>query len=102
MPPLGVGPGIVDAPLPPTSMLTVGYGDSSVYPWQFNLNDRDKKDVGFFKLFLSTIPADLSCILQKSPFEKARAGALVALQDNAPKLWATQLVTVIQVEGTDE
>ena len=98
MPPLGADP-----PLLPGSMLTVGYGDSSVHPWQFNLNDRDKKDVGFFKLFLSTIPADLSCIPQESPFEKARA--LADLQDNAhyaSKLWATQLVTVIQVEGTDE
>ena len=96
MPPLGVDP-----PLLPGSMLTVGYGDSSVYPWQFNLNARYEKDVGFFKLFLSTIPADLSCIIQQSPFDKAaRAGTEVALQDNAPKLWATQLVTVVQVEGT--
>lgn len=62
----------------------------------------DKKDIGFFKLFLSTRPAHFSSILQQSPFEidRSRTGR-VGTPDLpiAEVLWGAKLVTVIQVDS---
>lgn len=100
MPPqAGAGLGNVDAPLPKQSKLTLGYGGGGVPPWKFSLREGDEKDIGFFKLFLSTVHTDFSSILQGSPFkpDKPRAGAKAKLP--VPEFWATQLVTVIQVDS---
>jgi len=81
-------------------MLGVGYGDGGVDPWQFTLPDGAKKDVGFFKLFLSTRPAFFESILQESPFAgyQGRGGRPTAPQLVDEETWGSQLVTVIQVE----
>ena len=62
----------------------------------------DKKDIGFFKVFLSTRPAHFSSILQQSPFEigMSRAGKLAAPDSpNVEILWGTKLATMIQVDS---
>ncbi|KAF8873800.1 hypothetical protein CPB84DRAFT_1817961 [Gymnopilus junonius] len=60
MPPFGA-----DAPLPPNSKLAIGYGDGGAIPWQFVIPDGESKDLGFFRLFLSTRPAYFESILQE-------------------------------------
>ncbi|KAF8988246.1 caspase domain-containing protein [Cyathus striatus] len=49
--------------------LTIGYGEGGAPPWQFLLRVGDTKDVGFFKLFLTTRATNLSSIAQDSPFD---------------------------------
>jgi hypothetical protein len=98
-PQAGAGPGNVDAPLPANSKLTLGHGGGGVPPWIFRLREGDKKDVGFFKLFLSTVHADFSSILQESPFKTDRPRAGEKAQLLVHEFWATQLVTVIQVDS---
>jgi hypothetical protein len=62
----------------------------------------DKKDIGFFRLFLSTRPAHFSSILQQSPFDigMLRAGK-VGVPDTPVEeiLWGAKLVTIIQVDS---
>jgi hypothetical protein len=102
-PPFGAGAGrlttAVDAPLPAKSHLTVGYGEGGVSPWQFLLRDGEDTDVGFFKLFLTTSPADFSSIAQESPFETSisRYGKVASAQLPGTEQWGSQLSTVIQV-----
>lgn len=99
---MGAGSGKVDVPLPPHSRLPLGYGGGGVPPWQFALREGEKKDIGFFKLFLSTCPTNFSSILQESPFDSgmSRFGRTVAIGDlDPPQLWAAQLVTVVQVDS---
>jgi len=105
-PPFGAGPRHltkIDVPLRPKSKLTIGYGAGGVPPWHFMFREGDKKDIGFFKLFLSTRPAHFSNILQQSPFEidTLRAGQVGAPEPPVAEiLWGTKLVTIIQVERT--
>ena len=103
-PPLGAGAGKwttnVNAPLSPKSHLTVGYGDGGVAPWQFLLRAGEHKDVGFFKLFLTTSPADLSSIPQENVFTSSgfsRYGKTATPERPETVLWGSQLSTVIQL-----
>ncbi|KAJ3505257.1 hypothetical protein NLJ89_g7510 [Agrocybe chaxingu] len=93
----------VDVPLPPKSSLAIGYGKLDVIPWQFFLPEGEKKDLGFFKLLLSTRPAYFDNILQESPFEpqslaSKRVGKPSGTEPSREDKWGAQLVTVIQVE----
>jgi hypothetical protein len=104
MPPFGAGAGrlttAVDAPLPPKSQLTIGYGNGSASPWQFRLCDGDDHDVGFFKLFLTTSPADFSSITQESPFSTqdfSRPVKPTGKKLPEAGLWGSQLATVVQL-----
>jgi hypothetical protein len=95
----------VDAPLPPKSQLTIGYGDGGASPWQLLLRDGEDKDVGFFKLFLTTSPADFSSISQDSPFNIrsfSRHAKLVAKERPETELWGSQLSTVVQLRYAKE
>ncbi|TFK31409.1 caspase domain-containing protein [Crucibulum laeve] len=103
-PPIGAGSGtktsLIDAPLPPKSELTIGYGDGGVPPWQFLLREGDTKDVGFFKLFLTTSPTSFSSIAQESPFETgsiSRYGKPAKPEGLETEKWGTKLSTIIQV-----
>ena len=103
MPPFGAGTkglsAAVDAPLPPKSTLAIGYSDGGVSPWQFLLRKGDDKDVGFFKIFLTSSPADLSSITQESPFVEnnipSRAGR--SSLPKFPDVWGSKLSTIIQL-----
>ncbi len=95
----------VDAPLPARSRLSLGYGDGGINPWQFVLPESQKKDLGFFKLFLSSRPAYFESICKESPFNteeetlsvQSRAGKSSIPEPPPEDKWGTQLVTVIQV-----
>ncbi|KAH6910782.1 caspase domain-containing protein [Coprinopsis sp. MPI-PUGE-AT-0042] len=67
--PLGAGDGKylakkVDSPLPPHSRLPLGYGNGGS-PWELILDDKEK-DVGFFRLFVSTLPANFNSLEQST------------------------------------
>jgi hypothetical protein len=97
---MGAGDGkyttAVDAPLSPKSQLTIGYGDGGVPPWQFFLRDGEDEDVGFFKLFLTTSPADFSSIPQESPFNLP-LGFFRHAERPVAEIWGSQLSTVVQL-----
>ena len=93
-------PGKIDAPLPPKSTLTIGYGDSGVYPSASRLSKGQKKDVRFFKLFLFSSPTDISNIPQVSPFSSfARFSDNGPVVLGTPNVWATKLVAVVIVDS---
>ena len=103
-PPFGAGSGrltAVDPPLPPKSQLTIGYGEGGVSPWQLLLRDGENKDVGFFKLFLTTSPAEFSSTPQQSPSESSVSGygQRTAAKSPGAELWGSQLSTVIQTRA---
>jgi hypothetical protein len=89
----------VDAPLPPKSRLTIGFGNGGGLPWRFHLRDGEDIDVGFFKLFLTTSPADFASIIQGSPFVENSLGyRIVPIEGERPEVyeWGSQLSTVVQ------
>jgi len=57
------------APIQPMESLTIGYGDSEASPFAYQLQDGLDLDVGFVKVFLSLTPANLSHVVQDSPFD---------------------------------
>ncbi|KDR77353.1 hypothetical protein GALMADRAFT_66422 [Galerina marginata CBS 339.88] len=104
LPPFGGGAGSlttkVDAALPPNSKLAIGYGDGGAVPWQFLLPKGEQKDLGFFRLFLSTRPAYFENILQeRTPFASGsvRSVRLGPAESPEAETWGVQTVTVIQV-----
>jgi hypothetical protein len=55
--------------LRPGSSLAIGYGQANVSPWGFWLEEPDQRDLGFFRVFLSTRPMpSFFCMQQDSPF----------------------------------
>jgi hypothetical protein len=95
----------VNAPLSPKSHLTIGYGDGGVSPWQFLLRDGEDKDVGFFKLFVTTSPADFASIPQESPFMASSFSRhVITATPERPEaeLWGSQLSTVVQLRHAIE
>ena len=55
------------------SKLTLGYGNGGAAPWEFVFAENRDKDVGFFRLFLSSSPADFACLTRRrSPFERVQ------------------------------
>ncbi|PVF91863.1 hypothetical protein CPB86DRAFT_820144 [Serendipita vermifera] len=89
--------GRVDAPLPPKGpdgIFTIGYGSGGIPPLLYTLREGQSLDVGFLKLFLSTEPAQLSSIVQPSPFTTDRMAAF-----KRPKVsgcWHTVLIPLVQ------
>jgi hypothetical protein len=56
-------------PLAPKSKFSIGHGtNDGLNPWSFYIRPNESKDVGFFKLFLTTTPTNLDCIVQDSAF----------------------------------
>ncbi|KAF9445416.1 hypothetical protein P691DRAFT_675656, partial [Macrolepiota fuliginosa MF-IS2] len=95
-----------DAPLPANSEFRIGYcGDGGVDPWEFMLREGESKDVGFFKLFVTTAPVSLKNIEQECPYGDApvkRAGR-VSAPLSGPRLevlgvWDVLVKTVVQHE----
>lgn len=94
--------GVVDPPLLPRSVLTIGYGDTATEPWTFGLRPGENVDVGFFKVFFTTSPSDFSTLLQDSPFVPSpgasRAGQLNNPPSPAVEFWGTKLATIVHKE----
>lgn len=87
----------VDAALPPRSRLAVGYGNSISEPWQFVIPKGQDKDIGYFRLFLSSRPGNFQSISQFSPFE-GRRGMTPKYPDRADtNMWMVKTATAIQV-----
>ncbi|CAG8685517.1 5092_t:CDS:2, partial [Acaulospora colombiana] len=94
-----------DAPLQPNGgVLTIGYGTGGENPWSHYVRDEEvfqsgkvtqdqqNLDVGVFKLFLTTKPADLSSMEQQSPFSGDYRAAR-KLQWDDLVLWARPFMT---------
>ncbi|CAE6497445.1 unnamed protein product [Rhizoctonia solani] len=60
------GNGYVDAPLEANGELTIGYGNDDMISGPISF--RFAPDVGYFKLFLTTLPGDFDSMVQPSPF----------------------------------
>lgn len=108
LPPIGAGKYAqttkVDAPLPARSALAIGHGDGGATPWSFMLPPDVKKDLGFFRVFLTTRPASFESILQEvSPFDDdlSRSIQSPVVQDVFPEEgeWSVQTVTLIQIDS---
>lgn len=93
----------VDAPLPPgpDSRFPIGYGDGGVPPWRFELREGEDVDVGFFKLFVTTAPVDLSSIVQDSPLApdnlvNRSRGQAQPVEVGDTEMWGTRMATILQ------
>jgi len=85
----------LDIPLPKNGgSLTIGYGTGGAPAQTFYLRTGQKLDVGFLKIFLSTVPVDLSTIPQSSPFERARS--IEQFTKTEEETWGTMLIPVLQ------
>jgi len=85
----------LDVPLPKNGgTLTIGYGTGGAPAQTFYLRTGQKLDVGFLKIFLSTVPVDLSTIPQSSPFERTRSAE--QLTKTEEEVWGTMLIPVLQ------
>ncbi|KAJ3517701.1 hypothetical protein NLJ89_g335 [Agrocybe chaxingu] len=101
----------VNPPLLPHSWLTIGHGASSVWPWGFLLQENVKKDLGFFRVFLSTHPTpSFFSMKQTSPFPASdiergggkREPRLASYRgpSGAPiERCGSRLVTIVQVDS---
>ena len=112
IPAKGSGREPVDTPLLPHSKLALGYGSGGGTPWEFVFADDRSKDIGFFKLFLSSSPANFGCLVRrKTPFdqdaenrhaaevdkEEREAAELRTALDNSAQTWGVKMATVIQI-----
>ncbi|PVF95447.1 hypothetical protein CPB86DRAFT_788001 [Serendipita vermifera] len=96
------------APLQPGGFLTIGYGTGGQNPWNHYVRDEEDVakgnilqenqdlDIGIFKLFLTTEPADLSSIAQKTPFSDDFRGGNGPTVDGGDKWDAISTVVVVQ------
>lgn len=66
------------------------------------LRDGEKKDFGFFKLFVTTAPVNLGSMAQECPYHAStsRAGQVSALpaRELAMEVWDTVVKGILQVE----
>lgn len=66
------------------------------------LREGETKDVGFFKLFVTTAPVNLGSIAQECPYYATgtRAGQVSVLPSGGPhvEVWDTVVKTVLQLE----
>ncbi|TDL22050.1 hypothetical protein BD410DRAFT_277018 [Rickenella mellea] len=99
VPPVGADGRHVDPPLPAKSRFSIGYGNDGAPPYEFFLPEGEKKDVGFFKLYLTTCPTDLSYISQSSAFENARGGRPRQQISPSPNVWGSNLVIVFMKDA---
>jgi hypothetical protein len=88
---------IFNVPLESNGCLHIGYGpDNAALPWSYFLRDGQEVDVGFVKLFLTTEPADLSGILQPSPFDHHYNKGRHPYKPEFPAIWDAIVVDVVQ------
>ncbi|CAE6445136.1 unnamed protein product [Rhizoctonia solani] len=62
------GNGYVDAPLEANGELTIGYGNDDMISGPISFEP--EHDVGYFRLFLTTLPGDFDLMAQPSPFAR--------------------------------
>ncbi|KDR74092.1 hypothetical protein GALMADRAFT_141828 [Galerina marginata CBS 339.88] len=74
--------------------LTIGYGCGGVTPFSFELSKGQDVDVGFVKLFVSTMAIDLSRFRQDSPFSSTRT--MTHWPGRPNEAWDSILISVIQ------
>jgi len=83
----------LEAPLKEMSHLTIGYGSVGQVPQVFVLPPGQNVEVGFLKLFLTTVPVDYSNIPQCSPFDLHRGPQRAQLKTF--QTWDTINVVVV-------
>ncbi|GAB1526514.1 hypothetical protein RhiTH_009681 [Rhizoctonia solani] len=71
------GNGYVDAPLEANGELTIGYGNDDMISGPISF--QPETDVGYFKLFLTTVPGDFDLMAQFSPFAQSENAHIASL-----------------------
>ncbi|KJA24870.1 hypothetical protein HYPSUDRAFT_38216 [Hypholoma sublateritium FD-334 SS-4] len=80
--------------------LSIGFGDSGTAPRRFSLKEKQKVDVGFLKLYLSTRYVDFSGVAQKSPFQiDGKPRAQEAVPRETIELWDAIIIPVVLERG---
>ena len=75
-------------------IFSIGYGSGGVAPLAFRMGKDQDGEVGYFKLFLSTKPLDLSSIPQGSPFTNSRR-AMKTYERKSSELWDDILIPLV-------
>lgn len=94
-----IGPMSVAPDLLADRVLTLGYGNGGVDPFQFSLAPNQDIDVTFFKVFLSNSPVSVQSFIQSVESCAVRAGQRSSWSDDHKEgndWWATEIVTVLQ------
>jgi hypothetical protein len=80
------------APLLPQLVLPIGFVESSTRPLRFYLHKEEKTDVGFLRLFLSTVRIPMENI-QQLPLSKL-VGRHFMPEPEDPDIWDVQTIVV--------
>lgn len=92
-----IGDAAADAPLPVGASLRIGYGSGGQPPFQYELAEGQKIDVGIIKLFLTTSPAEFESLVQESPFGGGRGRDEADLEMMKPlEMWDTITMVLVQ------
>ncbi|KAF8584894.1 hypothetical protein K439DRAFT_1633170 [Ramaria rubella] len=93
----------VDPPLRAGSEHTVGFGAGGEVPFAFTLREGEDLDIGFLKLFLTTLPMDFDSLCQPSPFDNSRGrvprtDVIRKLKDSQRETedWSTVITAIVQ------
>lgn len=62
-----------EEPLPARTSCTIGCTSDGLPPFVFALGEGESADIGFFKLYLTRSPIDISQIFQDSPFQDLKS-----------------------------
>lgn len=97
-----------EEPLPAHTSCTIGCTADGLPPFIFALSEGERADIGFFKLYLTRSPIDISQIIQESPFQFLKSAISPrALNNPRPRLdldyietnneeWGTISIAVVQ------
>lgn len=97
-----------EEPLPAHTSCTIGCTADGLPPFIFALTEGEHADIGFFKLYLTKSPIDISQIVQESPFQFLKTAISPrALNNPRPRLdldyietnsedWGTISIAVVQ------
>ncbi|KZV65117.1 hypothetical protein PENSPDRAFT_614510 [Peniophora sp. CONT] len=94
--PAAIGPG-AEPSLPVKGVLPIGFGSGGARPFTYTLKPGQDMDVGFVKIFVSTVQVNLSMVEQRSPFETKVLRSMQRLKDDPVEaLWDTLSIAVLQ------
>lgn len=96
-PPLsGSDKSTVQPSIPANGVLPIGYGPGDLPAWHYGLQLGDEIDLGFLKFFISTMPIQLSHLVQASPFDRVQVRGPHRADSKPASLWSTITIPLVQ------